>query len=296
MTVSARCKSGYSIAAPYAGRRIALATMHEKDKIIAPPMRDRLGAELVVPAGLNTDALGTFSGEIKRQGTMGEVAIAKARLGMAATGLKFGLASEGTYGPHPQIPFIATGIELLVLVDDERGLIVSESLIDEAPSFDHTNAKPGDDISRFLSRIGFPEHAVIVGPNEPATKGPVVKGIRGASDLSRAIVTAAETSRDGLALVQTDMRAHMNPTRMATLGRLAAKLADRLNHTCPTCAAPGFGLVEVEKGLPCEWCGGPSVMLRHQVFGCVVCDHREKRPRPDGLTQADPGHCPACNP
>jgi hypothetical protein len=104
--------------APYAGRRIALATMHGKDSAIAPPLRLRVGADLVVPVGLDTDALGTFTGEIERKGTMREVAIAKARLGMVATGLQLGLASEGSYGPHSSVPFMAAGVELLALVDD----------------------------------------------------------------------------------------------------------------------------------------------------------------------------------
>ncbi len=273
-----------------------LATMHDKEAAIAPVLKRQLGVETLVPEDLDTDMLGTFSGEIERQGTMGEVAIAKARMGMAAAGLKLGLASEGSYGPHPQIPFLAAGMELLVLVDDERGLTVSESLIDETPCFDHTTAGPDDDTAPFLDRIGFPRHAVIVGPNGAATEGPFTKGIRERSVLSGAVAAAARASCDGLALVQTDMRAHMNPTRMTTLGRLARLLCDRLASLCPACAAPGFGLIEVEKGLPCRWCGGPSVMVHHQIFGCVACDNRERHPRSDGLTHADPGHCHICNP
>jgi hypothetical protein len=125
---------------------------------------------------------------------------------------------------------------------------------------------------------------------------PVAKGIREPKALQVAIATAAGLSADGKALVETDMRAHMNPTRMAALGRLAEQLAGRLRCVCPDCAAPGFGLVDTENGLPCEWCGGPSVMVRHQIFGCANCDYRERRPRPDGLLHADPGKCMTCNP
>ncbi|MEQ8517081.1 MAG: hypothetical protein RIC38_15905 [Chromatocurvus sp.] len=298
MTSSARNASGEGAVAPYAGRRIALATMHGKEKAVAPSMRDVLGAQVVVPPGLDTDVLGTFSGEVARQGTMGEVAVAKARMGMAASGLRIGLASEGSYGPHPQVPFVAAGMEILVLVDDERGLAVTESLIDDAPCFGHVIAGADEDLGAFLDRICFPRHALIVCPNEPAAKGPFVKGIRKPTDLHSAIRAAVAASIDGRALVQTDMRAHMNPTRSSTLERLAARLAARLNCTCPACGAPGFGIVDVESGLPCEWCEGPSVMLRYQVFGCARtdCDYQEKRPRPDGLTHADPGNCTVCNP
>ena len=125
---------------------------------------------------------------------------------------------------------------------------------------------------------------------------PVAKGVREPGALTEAIAEAAGLSEDGKALVGTDMRAHMNPTRMATLGRLAEQLAERLSCACPDCDAPGFGLVDTQTGLPCEWCGGPSVLVRSRIFGCASCDYRESRPRPDGLEHADPGKCPACNP
>jgi hypothetical protein len=296
MTGAALRSVGKARTVPYAGRRIALATRHAKESAIAPPVQDILGAELVVPADLDTDALGTFSGEVERQGTMGEVAVRKARLGMAATGLDVGLASEGSFGPHPQIPMLAVGMELMVLVDHERGLAIAESLIDEEPCFGQFAAAPGDDIARQLDGFNFPSQGLIVGPNRSAGKSPVAKGIRERGSLEAAIISAARLSEDGKALVETDMRAHMNPTRMATLGRLAEQLAARLNSLCPGCAAPGFGLVDTETGLLCEWCGGPSVLVRHRIFGCAGCDYRETRPRPDGLRYADPGRCQLCNP
>jgi hypothetical protein len=271
--------------------------MHVKNLAIEPAMRIRLGAELIVPAGIDTDALGTFSGEIPRNGTMREVAIAKARMGMVATGLRLGLASEGTYGPHPSIPFAAAGTELLVLVDDELGVVVAESLIDETPVFSQATGASPDDVEQFLGLIAFPLHAVIVGPNEPGnTRGLPVKGIREREALDRAMKAAAAGSPDGLARVQTDMRAHMNPTRMATLGRLANKLADRLKVSCPACAAPGCGVTGVVNGLPCGWCEEPTSLVREQIFGCVRCEWREARPRPDGLTLAGPESCLHCNP
>ena len=70
-------------------------------------------------------------------GTITETALAKARLGMAAASATIGIASEGSYGPHPHMPFVAAGIEVMVLIDDERGIVVREQLIDEAPMFDH---------------------------------------------------------------------------------------------------------------------------------------------------------------
>ncbi len=139
--------------------------MHGKEKAIAPAFADRLGL-LVRPAGaLDTDALGTFTGEIPRQGTMLEVAVRKAQLGMETSRLPLGLASKGTFGPHPAVPFFPAGMELLVFVDDERGLIVHESLVAEATNFAHLVAVPGATLDAFLDQIGFPAHGLIVRPN-----------------------------------------------------------------------------------------------------------------------------------
>lgn len=282
---------------PYACRHAVLATMHGKEEAIAPVLRDRLGLIVSSAPDIDTDAPGTFTGEIPRAGTIREAAIAKARLGMKATGLPIGLASEGSYGPHSQIPFVPGGVELMVLVDDMRGIVVSEHLIEDAPVFGHGYVVAGDDVTPILDRLGFPAHALIVKPAESeGGAGNIHKGLRDRTALELAVMSAKAQSDDGRALIQTDMRAHMNPTRMATLGRLASALAERLSALCPACRTPGYGQVDVEIGLPCEWCGTPSLMVRHRVFGCVACPHRENRPRGDGLTKADPGHCPLCNP
>lgn len=282
---------------PYRGRHATLATLHGKQSAIAPPLWDRLGLAIAVPAGLDTDALGTFTGEIPRPGTIRQTAIQKARLGMDLAASPLGLASEGSYGPHPQLPFIAAGVELLVLVDDERGITISEHLIDETPCYDQAVGRDAGALADFLRRIDFPRHALIIRPNQSTADGqPIAKGVRSHERLETAVMESVAASEDGMAFVQTDMRAHMNPTRMATLQRLAERLADRLGCCCPACRTPGYGVTTVEKGLPCIDCGGPSTLVRYQIFGCALCDYTEKRPRSDGLEYSEPAQCLYCNP
>ena len=185
----------------------------------------------------------------------------------------------------------------MVIIDDERGLVIREQLVDEAPMFDHMIVNDHAAINSFLSRIGFPDHAVIVRPHQPDDDKPLIfKGIRAKGELEKAVSSAATLSKDERALIRTDMRAHMNPCRMAALNRLAQKLCARLTSLCPHCGSPGFGMVEIAQGLPCSWCGGPSLMALHHVFGCTACNYRERRPREDGRTKADPGSCSQCNP
>lgn len=286
----------YAAHSLYAGARAVFATMHGKERAVAPVLKARLGLDLVTPPGLDTDALGTFTGEVPRPGDMVETAILKARAGMAAAGLPLGLASEGSYGAHPQIPFVNAGVEVLVLVDDERGLIIREELIDDAPVFDHTAVRAGDDLAAFLARARFPSHALIVRPHEGA--GPIVKGLQGLSALKAAIAEAAAASPDGFARVETDMRADRNPTRMAAIARLAEKFAERVLTPCPACAAPGFGLTGVERGLLCAECGLPTDGVKAEIHACTQggCGYEHRRPRRDGLTQAEARWCGVCNP
>lgn len=280
----------------YAGRSAVLATMHRKEEAIAPVLLSTLDLLVATAPGLDTDQLGTFSGEISREGTMLEVAVRKARLGMSAAGLPLGIASEGTFGPHPAIPFFPSAMELLVFVDEERGLVVHESLIAEATNFDHLATLPGEALEAFLERVGFPAHGLIVRPNEAALTVALAKGIVDRERLDRAIVEAASASADGRARLETDMRAHFNPTRMKSLAMLARRLAQRLATLCPACGTPGFGRTGTRTGLMCEDCGTPTEMVAVQIFGCPRCDHREERPRPDGLQTAPARYCPQCNP
>ena len=185
----------------------------------------------------------------------------------------------------------------MVLVDDPRGIVDTEVLVEHTPIYDHAFAATMDELGPYFDRTGFPDQALIVKPSEARIEaGPIYKGLRCKDDLAQAITRCAARSSDGRALVQTDMRAHMNPTRMATLSRLATAFAECLASSCPACGMPGYGQVDVETGLPCEACGAPSIMVRNRLFGCVACSHREMRPRPDGRVNADPRHCPECNP
>ncbi|HHZ08464.1 MAG TPA: hypothetical protein GX405_06750 [Rhizobiales bacterium] len=271
--------------------RVALGTMHGKAAAIAPPLA-RLGIAVVVPEGLDTDRFGTFTGEVPRAGSMIEAARAKAQAAIAASGLPVGLASEGAYGPHPVLPFLAWGLELLLWLDSRTGQEIVETLADEAPLYGHADATGPGDCDAFLARIGFPATAVVVAPAAEPLR-PVAKGIRDRVALKSALRAASAT---GPARVATDMRAHMNPRRMAMIARLAEHLADRLGRTCTACGAPGWGRLRLEPGLPCAWCGGPSVLARGEVHGCTACGVERFVLRPDKLTAADPGCCPACNP
>lgn len=270
----------------HAGLTAALATQHGKDRVIAPAFAAVTGLAIRVPSGIDTDALGTFTGETPRPATMRHTARMKARLGMQATGLPLGIASEGSFGPHPFIPFLAAGRELMIFIDDRQGIEVVEEAVSERTNFAALDLVPGADVEGFLQRVGFPSHALVLRHGEHVTKG-----IDTLSQLESLL-----SSCTGSARLETDMRAHVNPTRMSEIGKLAVRLARRVATPCPACAAPGFGITRSEVGLPCEACGTPTLLAKHLVSGCASCGHETHLPRNDGRAVASPGECPECNP
>lgn len=287
---------------PYAGLSVSLATRHGKERAIARPFHAALGWRLRLAEDFDTDRLGTFCGEVPRPAGPEETCHRKALQGLESTGLPLGLASEGSFGPHPLVPLLPVGWEWMTFVDREADLVICESLPATRTNWSHRLMPAGTpitDLSEWLQRIGFPSHAVLVRPHQPTAgsgAGPVERGLQDPSRLRAALEAAANASADGRALLETDMRAHMNPTRMALIRRLAFRLARRICSTCPACKAPGWGRIDTIGGLPCAWCGAPTEHTLRQVFGCAVCSHREEHPRPDGRRNADPEHCPRCNP
>ena len=281
---------------PYQQQAVAFATMHGKEKAVEKPFLRRLSASIRVPVGIDTDAFGTFTGEIPRVGTMVEAARAKALLAMQVTGLKRGLGSEGSFGPHPYIPVIPRDTEVLLFVDQGNNIEIYETLFTNRTNYQNVTCRPGEDISDFLKSIRFPQHAVVITASAPKTAVPPIKGVNSAADLTEAILRASHSSSDRAVQIVTDMRAHLNPTRMAVIRALANRLARRLATRCPGCGTPGFGIVDIARGLPCAWCGEPTPIATSEIWRCAKCS-LETRARIKGVPEtADPGRCQHCNP
>ena len=252
-----------------------------------------MGCELF-EVNLDTDQLGTFTGEIERHTPPRETAIQKARLGMKETGLLLGIASEGSIGPDPLVPFIHSNIEHLVLVDDEKGIVISET----HRSFDITaatiTAAPGQNLTSFLEKADFPNHALIVRPNTQI-KSNCIKGVNNLEQLLEAIAISSKLSPNGFVVIESDLRAMHSPSRQKNIEEVAKLLANRVSQICPNCQMPGWGRVGYEKGLYCSECEleNPDA-IRQEKLGCVKCDHVELG---NVFTSVlDPAQCNFCNP
>lgn len=280
---------------PYFGKRIVMATKHSKSIAVAPGFRDILGAT-VVECPIDTDELGTFSQEVERKGSALDCARWKCEMGIDLLNAEFGIASEGSFGPHPYASFIPVGLEILHFIDRTRNFHLHVSRLCSKTNYRTQTVDTLDALQRFAAESQFPTHALIVRPSHVESGDLIFKGINTAEELKDSFERSRAQSSDGLVWVETDMRAHLNPTRMSEIAELARQLAHRLATPCPACRAPGWGLVNSEKGLPCEYCDRPTELIKHEVFGCVLCDHKERRQRPDGLEKAPQMRCGLCNP
>lgn len=280
---------------PYRGRQVVLPTLHAKSQAIAPAFAERLGAQ-VVEHPCDTDRFGTFSGEVTREGTALDAARRKVAQAFADTDAELALASEGSFGPHPETGFIPAGQELLHFADRARDFALTVSLTTAETNYRMAEVDSLDALTEFAQRARFPSHALILATGPRDAQRRILKGIRDETALAQAFANLQRESGETAVWVETDMRASHNPTRMAAIAQLAQTLATRLDTPCPACGLPGWGQVDALTGLPCAWCGTPTRLVHSVVHGCVKCGHSERRERPDGRATADPGHCPECNP
>jgi len=277
----------------YQGRRIALLTQHGKERVIAPVLDTALGCRVEQVSGFDTDTLGTFTRDIPRAGTQLEAARKKARVGMERSGLPLGLASEGAFGPDPMTGLFPWNVELLIFIDDERGIEVT-GVAQGATNFSHLLTADWAAAAAFAKQAEFPVHHLVVRP-ESEDDPRIRKGIADWTTLETAFSAALAESANGQVFIETDVRAHANPTRMINIGLATENLAKKLCSLCPDCGTPGFWIVERVPGLPCADCGAPTRETRAEIHGCLKCAHRETREQAD-LQSADPGRCDYCNP
>jgi hypothetical protein len=270
-----------------------LSTKHEKLGLIAPVMLEVAGLN-VNAIEVDTDQLGTFTGEKPRLASPLETAIAKARLGMEQTRQPIGLASEGSIGPDPQNPFLVSDIEIVVLVDAERDLVIAEAHRSLEIVAASKLVQPGDDLSEFLGAIDFPNQRLIARvESQPAAE--IIKGIATGHELEQAISELASLSSNRQVLLETDFRANQSPSRRANIKEAAKKLATRLTQNCPSCQLPGFGKIQHQLGVKCSDCGmeNQSAIAR-ELSCCVRCDYQVP-----GMLIASaltPDRCEWCNP
>jgi len=277
----------------FEGRRLVIATKHKKEIVIAPLLEKHLGVQCFVPDAFDTDTLGTFTGEIERKDDALTTVRKKCLLAMEKYHCDLGIASEGSFGPHPSIFMAHADDEFLIFIDKKNNLeiIVRELSLDT--NFNATTVNCFQNLVDLVKTVGFPEHGVIlkITTEEVPT---IVKGIQSWELLEESFhMLAADNSQ---VVAETDMRAMYNPTRMKVIEKAAHKLVEKIKSLCPQCHEPGFGVVYIKSGLPCEWCGSPTNSTKSHIYKCQKCNFEQENMFPNNKKTEDPMFCDYCNP
>ncbi len=277
----------------FEGRQLVIASMHQKEQVLQPLLEAGLKVNVAVAAGLNTDLLGTFSGEVPRTSDPLTTARNKCELAMELTGCDLVLASEGSFGAHPSAFFLPANEEWLLLIDRKHQLEIHARHLSTATNFAGQEFSSLEELEAFASKVGFPSHGLILRRSKDELEG-ILKGITDPHQLRTAALQLLETQ--GAGFVETDMRAMFNPSRMQVIGETAQLLLKKLNSHCPSCQLPGFAVTAAEPGLPCSLCGTPSSTALAHLLVCSHCRHQEKVEFPHGKKTEDPQYCQVCNP
>lgn len=277
----------------FSGRRIVVATQHGKEGVIEPCLREAFGLHAFVTDQLNTDVLGTFSGEVERMASPLETAQKKCHMAMDISGADLSIASEGSFGPHPSIPFIPAHEELLLLIDKKHAWEFVVRRLETKTNYGQISIRSLDELDGFLEQSLFPSHGLIVKKSPDDATG-CVKGIHDEDVLKQTIESFLKMH--GHCRVETDMRAMHNPSRMKVIEDLTLELIQQIQCTCPVCQTPGFRITEVLRGLPCAHCARPTRRVKSEIFACQTCHHTELRAPGHALKAEDPMYCDFCNP
>ncbi|MCS6815191.1 MAG: hypothetical protein NZ772_16680, partial [Cyanobacteria bacterium] len=260
-------------------------------------LMEALGVQVQVPEHFDTDRFGTFTRDIDRPGDQIETARLKAKAAMEITGETLAIASEGSFVPHPWLPGLPINREVVVLLDAQHDLEIVGQVTSTNTNFRHETVHSLAEAIAFAKAIGFPHHG-LVAMTQRSTKDPshIIKGITDYDHLQAAVEQLAQQTSDGSVHLETDMRAHMNPTRMKVIAEATQDLLFNLQQSCPQCGAPGFTGRDRQPGLPCALCQSPTTLTLAIVYHCRRCGYSQEKLYPDGQYTADPTYCSYCNP
>ena len=277
----------------FKGRKLIIATKHGKEKVIAPFLEQGLGVKCFVAIDLDTDKLGTFTGEVERNDDPLTTARNKCYMAIDLTNCDLAIASEGSFGPHPTIFFIPADDEILIFIDKINGLEIIVRELSTETNFNGSEIKTKEKLLEFAANANFPSHGLILRKSRYEFAD-IVKGITNVEELINVFNSLID--KFGTAYIETDMRAMYNPTRMKVIESAAKKLIKKINTLCPVCNMPGFGITDAKEGLPCELCNFPTRSTISYIYSCQKCNYKKEEKYPKGKQTEDPMYCDYCNP
>jgi len=277
----------------FENRKLLIATKHHKELVIAPIFSKEFKNYCFTNGKIDTDILGTFSGEIDRKEDVISTLRAKCILGNQVTKCDLVIASEGSFGTHPTLFFAQANEELIMLKDFKNDIEIVTREISLETNFYGKIIIDEPDLLAFAEQVNFPSHAIILKSTEQNFLK-IHKGITTMKSLLKHFHELKEEFNSVYA--ETDMRAMYNPTRMKVIKKVTKKLVDKIKSKCPNCFLPGFDILKAIPGLPCKNCALPTRSTLSYLYKCEKCFFEKELIYPKGIKFEDPTFCDYCNP
>jgi hypothetical protein len=273
-------------------RKLLIVTKHGKNKVISKYFNKEFGLKSYLSSQFDTDSLGTFTGEISRKDDPITTLRKKCLLGMQQEGFDLAIATEASFGPHPNVFFVPAHEELIMIKDLKNNFEIVEKILTTDTNFASKKVNSIKDIKDFCINISFPKFGVILkfqNENETFFK-------KDLKSLKKIREVYNSYKFDYQCEIETDMRAMNNPKRMEVISKITKKLIEKILNFCPSCNTPGFGIVSSHSGLKCEICTMPTQSTLYFLQQCTKCKYEEKKMYPNQKTFEDPMYCDYCNP
>lgn len=277
----------------FEGRRLVIATKHRKEEVLAPILERELGVHSFTLPTFDSDLFGTFSGEVERLDDAILTARLKCEKAMEMAQCDLAIASEGSFGSHPSFYFLPTDDEVILLVDKKLDASFSSRELSLDTNFNGEEISSYEELTDFANRSKFPSHGLILRKSKTCRET-IIKGITDWPVLKESYDKLIKSNSS--LFVETDMRAMFNPTRMKVISIAAERLVANLKSTCPFCHFPGFSIVKIKEGLPCELCHFPTRSIMSHIYICQKCLETKEILYPNQKMAEDPAFCDFCNP
>ena len=277
----------------FEGRRLVIATKHGKEEVLAPILARELGVHCITLPTFDSDLFGTFSGEVERLDDAMLTARLKCEKAMEMAQCDLAISSEGSFGSHPSFYFLPADDEVILLVDKKQDASFSARELSIDTNFNGAEITTFEELTDFANRSKFPSHGLILRKSKSSGEN-IIKGITDWPDLKESFDLLIKGSSS--LFVETDMRAMHNPSRMKVIALAAERLVATLKSTCPSCHFPGFSIVKMKEGLPCELCHFPTRSIISHIYTCQKCLETKEILYPNQKMAEDPAFCDYCNP
>ncbi|WP_372771043.1 DUF6671 family protein [Pseudoalteromonas sp.] len=261
--------------------RIYLATKHQKAPLIASEL-SCLNIEVIECSDFDTDALGTFTGDIERTLTPEKAALVKAQTACELMNAEWGLGSEGSFGGGPYPGIMNWNEEILCLYHRTTKQTVYAKAC--GPSLiEAINANSLIELERALTKHSKQYWML-------AHRDCTYKGL----SAEQVIDFCLQNKMTFPLCLTPDLRAMHSPERQMMIRKAAQDLVLRMQSCCPKCNAMNYVIKKAEKGLPCRQCHLPTQRIKSYQKHCDECDWQEILFADNN--QADPMYCQLCNP